>query len=212
MSGGGRTNRILAGDEAGDVGLALQKHASSHFVFGLIGTDDPDGLRATMADLRRTSGLPASFEFAFNDLTAHRLRREVLRVVAAQPFNAWALVLDKARFPTSWPRSSGLDVYVRSLTELVLRIGEEECQGACLLLDEFGSANHVRAAVRRSVRDTPMRHRLRKVLFRPSSDDSLIQVADLVAGSVLRCYGHGDCDAFGILASRIVAVHRVREE
>lgn len=192
MSQEGRTNRVLAGDEAGDVGLSLERQASSHFVHGLIGTDAPEELRAAMAQLRQTAGLPATFDFAFNDLTSHRLRREVLHVAVVQPFSAWAVVLDKARLPPSWSGSSGHQVYVRCLTELVKRIGVEECEGACLVLDEFGPSRQMHAAVRRSLRDTDMPVRFRKVSFRPSGDDSLIQVADLVAGSVLRCYGRRD--------------------
>lgn len=88
-----------------------------------------------------------------------------------------------------------LDFYVYFVTELIRMIPPEKREGATLILDEFGSAAQVRTELRRfmSARDIP-RH-FKRVLVKRSRSEPLIQVADLVAGAILRRDTKGDADA-----------------
>lgn len=85
----------FAGDEAGDVSFAFDKGASRYFVVAVIATPTPDLLRQLLADLRKESGLPSHYEFAFHSLSSERLRRRVLTALAEADFESWALIADK---------------------------------------------------------------------------------------------------------------------
>lgn len=103
-----------------------------------------------------------------------------------------------------------LDFYVYFVTELIRLIPPEKREGATLILDEFGSAERVRTELRRImlVRDIP-RH-FKRVLVKRSRSESLIQVADLVAGSILRRDTRADADAFDYLSKKVKQILEYR--
>ncbi len=200
----------FAGDEAGDVSFAFDKGATRYFVVAVIATPDPDGLRQLLADLRKDSGLRADYEFRFHSLSSARLRQRVFSALAQADFESWALIADKTTLPDSFKVMPRLDFYVYFVTELIRLIPSAKREGATLILDEFGSASKMQTELRRfmTVRNIP-RH-FKRVLVKRSRSESLIQVADLVAGSVLRRDTREDADAFGYLENKVKQILEIR--
>lgn len=200
----------FAGDEAGDVSFAFEKGASRYFVVAMIATASPDALRQVLAEVRKDSGLDARYEFSFHTLSSSKLRQRVLGALAEAEFESWVLIADKTTLPDSFKVMHRLDVYLYFLTELIQLIPAEKRDNAILILDEFGSAETLRRELRRfmTVREIP-RH-FRKVEVRRSRSESLIQVADLVAGSILRRDTKDDAEAFDYLKPRIKKVLEFR--
>ena len=64
----------FAGDEAGDASLNFKKGASRYFVLAVVATQDADGLRAVLENLRTQENFSQHFEFHFNSLTSAKLR------------------------------------------------------------------------------------------------------------------------------------------
>lgn len=175
----------FAGDESGDTSFSFGKGASRYFVTAVIATNDPEGLRNLLAELRQKSGLVQSYEFKFHDLTSTALRERTFSVLAKAPFESWGLIVDKTTLPDTYRLMSSLDFYLYFVTELIREIPEEKRTGATLILDEFGSVKQMRTELRRVLKIRSIQPLFKRLLIKRSRSESLIQIADLIAGSLL---------------------------
>ncbi len=196
----------LAGDESGDVSFSFEKGASRYFVYAIIATAYPDVLRQRLTELRQQASLPAHYEFAFNSLSAASLRKRVFVSLAEANFEGWAVIVDKTTLPDSFRVMAGLEFYLYFVTELLQMVPEQKRNGATLILDEYGSPTRVRSELRRimAIRDIP--RQFKRIQIRRSWSEPLIQVADLVAGAILRRDSKGDADAFDYIAGHMQQV------
>jgi hypothetical protein len=193
----------FAGDEAGDVSLNFEKGASRYFVPVLISTQTPDILRETLADLRQSLGLRDTHEFKFHKMTDASIRNRVFETLAHANFQAWGLVVDKTRLPKIFDNTDSLTTYTHFITELLDMIPAELQKDATLILDEFGSTPDFRTELRRAMIKRQMPRLFKRVIIRPSNRESLIQIADLVAGAIMRRDSQHDTDAFDIISRKI---------
>jgi len=194
----------FAGDEAGDVSFAFTKGASRYFVVAVVATPEPDELRAVVEKVRRDSGLPQTYEFSFHALTSARLRQRVFTALGAAYFDAWALIVDKTTLPEPFRLfMSGLDVYLYFVSELIRQIPAEKRAGATLILDEFGDPYETRDGLKRVMKAREIKHGFQRISVRRSKSESLIQIADLVAGSILRRDTHNETGAYDRIAGKI---------
>jgi len=200
----------FAGDEAGDVGFNFRKGASRYFVATLIGTRSPDSLRQLLGDLRQRSRLPATYEFKFHALSSAALRERVFSALAQADFEAWAVVVDKPSLADVFKTMNGLEFYLYFMTELLSSIPAKKRQNATLILDEFGSTPNLRIELRRIMDARGVPRQFKRVLIRSSARESLIQVADLVAGSILRRDAKNDSGAFEYVAQKMINVLEYR--
>jgi hypothetical protein len=196
----------FAGDEAGDVSFNFGKGASRYFVMAVIATDEPQNLRQILVDLREKSGLPASYEFSFHALSSALLRQRVLRALQQADFEAWALVVDKTTLTEPFKSMRRLDFYLFFITELLQSIPAEQREKATLLLDEFGGEPDLSLEFRRYMKRRNIPRHFSRVLTRRSKSEPLIQVADLVAGAVLRRDAQHDSEAFDMLQAKYQSV------
>lgn len=193
----------FAGDEAGDVGFAFGKGASRYFVVAVIATRNPDGLRRRLADLRDRAHLPANFDFHFNSLASAKLRTMIFSMLGRADFEAWAVAADKTSLSDTFKLMSGLDVYLFFVSELIRLIPAKKREGGIMLLDEFGDPKATRAELKRVMKARSIEHGFRRIAMRRSQSESLIQVADLVAGAILRRDAHKQSAAFGEISGKI---------
>ncbi len=193
----------FAGDEAGDVSLNFEKGASRYFVPAFIATQSPDLLRETLADLRQALGLSVTHEFKFHKMASAEIRNRVFSTLAHADFEAWALIVDKTRLPKIFETTESLEIYTHFMTELLGVIPPELQKDATLILDEFGSTPDLRTELRRTMIKRHMPRLFKRVIVRSSDRESLIQVADLVAGSIMRRDAQNDSDAFDIISRKI---------
>ena len=196
----------FAGDESGDVSFSFEKGATRYFVIALIATDTPEILRSQLAELRQQVNLPPQYEFSFNSLSSRPLRRRVFETLAKAEFQAWAVVVDKVILPDSFKVMPSLDFYLYFVTELLRVIPENLRNEATLILDEFGSPGRVHRELRRvmAVRGIP-RH-FKHIQIKRSQSEPLIQVADLVAGAILRRDSKSDSDAYDYIQKLVYQV------
>jgi len=161
-------------------------------------------------DLRQRSGLPADYEFSFNALSSAPLRRRVFAALAGADFEGWAVVVDKTTLPDPFKVMRRLDFYLYFVTELMRLIPSAKREGATLILDEFGSASQVRTELRRfmKVRDIP--RQFKRILIKRSKSESLIQIAGLMAGAILRRDAKGDVGAYDYVAGKLQRVLEFR--
>jgi hypothetical protein len=193
----------FAGDEAGDVSFKFEKGASQYFVVTVIATKSPDDLRDLLADIRQKAHLPQGFDFHFNSLASAKLRNLLFSSLANAKFEAWAIVVDKSNLPDTFKLMSGLDVYLYFVSELIRQIPTEKRSGGTLILDEFGYPQQTKDELKRIMKAREISHNFRRISIRRSQSESLIQVADLVAGAILRRDSRKQSDAYDVIERKI---------
>ena len=193
----------FAGDEAGDVSFTFRKGASRYFVVTVIATHEPDNLRDVLIDIRKKAFLPAKFDLHFNGLASEKLRKLVFSSLHVADFEAWAIIVDKTNLPDPFKLMSGLDVYLYFVSELIRQIPAEKRAGGTLIMDEFGNPTQTRDELKRVMKMRAIVHGFRRIIVRRSQSESLIQVADLVAGAILRRDAHKQSSAFDEIAGKI---------
>lgn len=196
----------FAGDEAGDVSFNFGKGASRYFVMAVIGTTEPVRLRQTLTDVREELKLPAAYEFSFNEMTSARLRERTFTALRRADFEAWALIVDKTLLPKPFIIFRRLDFYLFCITELLQSIPVEQREKATLILDEFGGEPELPLQFRRYMKRREIPRHFSRVLTKRSKSEPLIQVADLMAGAVLRRDTQNDSEAFDMVASKFNSV------
>ena len=193
----------FAGDEAGDVSFNFEKGASRYFVPAFIATQHPDTLREVLADLREELGFRETHEFKFHKMTSAEIRNRVFSTLARADFEAWGLVVDKTRLPKIFETTENIEIYTHFITELLGIIPAEKQRNATLILDEFGSTPDLRTELRRTMIKRHMPRLFKRVIVRSSHRESLIQVADLVAGAIMRMDSQNDSEAFDMISRKI---------
>jgi hypothetical protein len=196
----------FAGDESGDASFSFGKGASRYFVVAVVATEDPDSLRNQLANVRHISGLPAAYEFKFHDLSSTNLRKRTFSTLAEAQFDSWAIIVDKTILPDSYKLMSSLDFYLYFVTELIRSIPVAKREGATLILDEFGSVNQLRTEMRRVLKIRGISSRFKRVLIKRSRSESLIQIADLVAGSIYHRDSKSGSETFELIQNKLCKI------
>jgi hypothetical protein len=193
----------FAGDESGDTSFNFERGASRYFVITVIATQSPDNLRVLLEKLRQESGLAQNYEFGFRKLSAERLRNRVFSALSQANFDAWAILVDKAKLAEAYKGMSGLDFYLYFVTELIARIPSEKRAGGTLILDEYGYPDQTKEELKRILKARNITHGFRRISIRRSQSEPLIQIADLVAGSIWRRDTHNDTGAYEMIERKI---------
>lgn len=193
----------FAGDESGDTSFNFERGASRYFVITVIATQSPDNLRVLLEKLRQESGLAQNYEFGFRKLSAERLRNRVFSALSQANFDAWAILVDKAKLAEAYKGMSGLDFYLYFVTELIARIPSEKRAGGTLILDEYGYPDQTKEELKRILKARNIAHGFRRISIRRSQSEPLIQIADLVAGSIWRRDTHNDTGAYEMIERKI---------
>jgi len=201
----------FAGDEAGDFSFNFKKGASRYLVVAVIATPEPDALRELIRSIREENRLSSSFEFGFNNISSTQLRQRVFTALRSANFEAWALIADKTTLPDTFKVfMSGLDAYAYFISEVIRHIPLEKRMGATLILDEFGNPEKTREEIRKIFKKLNLKHGFNRISMRRSQQEALIQIADLVAGSILRRDAHNQSEAYGMIAGKIVELIEYR--
>jgi hypothetical protein len=192
--------RYAFGDEAGETGFRFEQGSSRFFVVALVLIDDPQTLREQIEQLKWELGVSARYEFKFNK-TSKRFRLAFFSMIRNAEFQARALVVDKQKLASHWQRLDKLSFYVCFVTELVFMISPVIWRDTYLILDRFGQHRETVRRVRQSIKD----HRLglKGILAKRSEGEPLIQLADMIAGALFRCYSTGDPTYIDMVASKV---------
>lgn len=197
---------VFAGDEAGDTSFRFERGASRYFVVALIGTAHPDQLRRILDDLKTQNNLPVDFEFKFHRLSSKRLRQALWSALNAANFQAWVVVVDKSSLPDLLRIMPPSTFYAYFLNEAVQLAPEGLREKAPLRLDEFDRAGKTLSEFKRVAHQRGLRYGFRHIRAVRSRSEALVQVADLVAGAVLRHYDRGESEGFIRLTGKIKAL------
>lgn len=99
-----------------------------------------------------------------------------------------------------------MEFYLYFVTELLRAVPDQTRSGATLILDEFGSPARVRNELRRVMAIRGIPRQFKRVQVKRSKSEPLIQIADLVAGAILRRDSKGDVGAYDYIADNMQQV------
>lgn len=200
----------FAGDESGDVSFSFRKGASTYFVVTVIAARH-EIVANLLTELRSRSGLPATYEFSFHRLSSAALRKRVFSALADADFEAWAVVINKHQLPDAFRIMKPIEFYLYFVAEVIRLIPAAKREGATLLMDEFGSPAQLSAELRRVLKARAIPRHFKQIIAKRSKSEPLIQVADLVAGALLRCFAQDDSETFEMIQGKLQAIVEFRE-
>jgi len=192
----------LAGDESGDISFNFRKGSTLYFVISIIATDQPEKLRQYLLDIRSEAYLSDMFEFSHHSLSS-RLRERTFASLAKVQFNAWGIVINKTILPDAFRIMQPLEFYLFFVSELIRSIPAEMRRGSTLVMDEFSAATRLPVELRRILRVRKVPFLFKRVIAKRSKSESLIQIADLVAGSIYRCWAKDETTSYDMISSKL---------
>lgn len=201
-------------DESGDAGFRVADGSSPLFCIASVIFDDPDSITTTeciIASLRQRLHLRANHEFHFTK-EPHHIRLAFCQAVAVCPYRIRAIVIDKQRIYSPKLRNSADEFYQFAAAQL-LEHNFETITSANVYIDGSMNRNlktHLRQVLNRETR------LVQSIKFYDSRENSIIQLADMAAGSIARSYKRSkkDCREYrkilSYLGVRLQASHRHR--
>ena len=196
-------------DDSGDPGFKLTNGSSRYFVIACVIFDDNLDAEETALKIkryRRSLGWSDEREFKFNKLT-QRLRLDFLQEVAVAPFRVRAIVVDKSKIHSQTLRTDKNSFYNFIIKEVLSHSGGH-IQNANIRLDGHEDRAYKRAASS-YFRTQVASGTIKDVRFVDSKTNNLIQLADMVAGSLLR---NQQADKTDHATYRSVIAKRIEDE
>lgn len=175
-------------DESGDPGLKINAGSSRYFIVALVAFEDREEALAVddrIALLRKEQKFPARFEFHFNKMKP-AYRRMFLEAVAPYNFFYFGVVIDKAKLTESFKES----IY-KYACGLLLENAKPRLNNAIVIVDGSESKrfrHELKSYLIRRLKDDSGKCFIKKVRILDSTTTNLLQLADMVVGSVARSF------------------------
>jgi hypothetical protein len=182
-------------DDSGDPGFRLDKGSSPFFVIALvIFDDDLDAERTSLRikETRRELNLSDSYEFKFNKSNKN-IKMTFIDKVTIFNFRIRAIVVDKNKIISPRFHSEKEDFYNFVIMQ-VLKNNNGKLKKAKLYFDSRGERairDQLRVYLSREL-DNKTKKIFRELKFENSKNNTLIQLADMVAGSIYAYYTNKD--------------------
>ena len=172
-------------DDSGDPGLV--KSSTSHFIVAavlVVERENLNNLIVALDGFRAGLGWNEQHELKFNS-AKKSIILNLLKFLQRFEFKAYAAVMDKTRITTKPQLASDESLYLYSIKEL-LRL---ELSEPVIFIDGVTDKKHIQRT--RTYLRQALKHQgvvASKIRFVDSRKDVLIQLADVVAGSIARSY------------------------
>ncbi len=183
---------ILFIDDSGDAGFKLSKGSTEFFVIAMVIFDDEleaEKAAVSIKEFRRSLGWTDNREFRFYKLSRD-LRLQFLKAVNPFGFRVRALVVDK-KIVRSPELKSKKDRFYAYFIKEALKHSDGRIMNAKIKIDGSGDRvfrKNFLTYLRREL-NTDQREIMKHCKLVDSSGNVLIQLADIVAGSINRSYG-----------------------
>jgi len=176
-------------DDSGDPGFKLDKGSSSHFVIAMIIFDDDLEAEKTaveIKELKRKIGFSDNTEFRFFK-TKNKYKIEFLKTIVKFKFRIRCLTVDKSKIYSDELKNNKNSFYAYFIKE-VLKNNDDTIIDAKIRLDGGGNRIFRKSFITYLRRELNSRDRkiMRNFKMVDSKKDVLIQMADMIAGSINR--------------------------
>jgi hypothetical protein len=187
-------------DESGDPGFNFAKGASEYFVMAMADFENKDAVLKTTQNIERLrSRLKMRGEFRFSQNIAF-VRQAFFDSVLDCDFTIFATVVHKTRLPAPVP-----NFYNDTLRRL---LDASQVQEANIVLDGKNSKNLTNKL--KSYLKKECLYPIQRLRLKDSRKDSLLQLADMVAGAIMRVYSRQDDTYFNLIRPKIKILLEVK--
>lgn len=199
-------------DDSGDPGFKIDKGSSLVFVIACVVFDDEleaEKTAVAIKELRRDLKFPNSVEFKFSK-SSKEIRVRFLRVVNNYKFNIRCLVIEKRVIHSQKLRSNKNSFYSYAV-KLLLEHNGGSILDAKIRIDGSGDRifrKSFTAYLRKQLNSSQTKV-MRDCKLVDSKSNVLIQMVDMVAGSIRRSYEPEKTDKY--IYKKIVAKHIIDE-
>jgi hypothetical protein len=184
-------------DDSGDPGFKIKQGSSQAFVICCVVFDDnleAEKCAVAIKELRRALKKSDNFEFKFNKCSKP-YRVKFLETVKSFKFRIRAIVMTKENLYSDELKNSKTSFYNYTI-KTVLKHSSGKIKNAKVRLDGHGDKifrRELLSYLRRSLDDAD-KEMIKNLRFRDSGRDVLIQLADMIAGSINRTTQKGKND------------------
>ncbi|PIQ68034.1 MAG: hypothetical protein COV91_06155 [Candidatus Taylorbacteria bacterium CG11_big_fil_rev_8_21_14_0_20_46_11] len=195
-------------DDSGDAGFKLGKGSSRFFVIVLVIFDDEleaEKTAVAIKELRRELGFPEDVEFKFFK-SKHTVRERFLQTVSRFQFRARCLVVDKQKIHSEELRNNKNSFY-SYIIKMVLKHSDGSIFDAKVKVDGSGDRVFRRNFLTylRKELNTDEKKIMSHCRLVDSKSNVLIQMADMIAGTIRRSYDTDKKD--GVVLKNIIKKH-----
>ncbi|MBI5651998.1 MAG: DUF3800 domain-containing protein [Chloroflexi bacterium] len=194
---------LFAGDESGNLSFAFSQGGTPYFVLALVGFEDPNQVYARVEQFRRARGLVRR-EFSFHEIKSQRLKERLLQFLATLPLTAWVLVVKKADLAEPYRLMPNKTLYAFFLSEAIAQIPPLYRKKRNLILDEYDSSGELFLELGRLFKTRGIERGFKKIVAKRSSSETLIQIADLIAGATFRKFTKGNDRYFDLIRDQVI--------
>jgi hypothetical protein len=191
-------------DDSGDPGLGVK--SSPVFVIALVVFDDTliaEETSLAIKKLRRELKFPDTVEFKFHK-SRLPIKRRFLETVTKYPFRIRAIVVEKGRVREKF-KGTDKETFFNHIVMTVLRNTNGAVKNAKLHFDSRGERkirNELRVYLSREL-DNNAKNIFRDLKFIDSKRDTLVQLADMIAGTIGAYYKGSNKELFLLIKKRI---------
>ncbi|NIM46806.1 MAG: DUF3800 domain-containing protein [Candidatus Aenigmarchaeota archaeon] len=191
MSKKAQINQLVFIDDSGDPGFKIEKGSSKTFVIACIIFDDyleAEKAAVVIKELRRSLKFPETTEFRFNK-SSKKTRLAFLNEVSKYKFRTRAIVMEKSII-RSGELKRKKETFYQFAIKMVLKHNFGTIKNARVKLDGHGERIFRRKMTTylRKELNTAERKIIDNLKFVDSRNNVLIQLADIVAGSINRSF------------------------
>jgi hypothetical protein len=195
-------------DDSGDAGFKLDRGSSRFFVIVLVIFDDEAEAEKTavaIKELRRNLGFPEDVEFKFFK-SKHATREKFLKTINSFRFRVRCLVIDKKTIYSDELRNNKNSFY-SYIIKMVLEHNDKSIIDAKVKIDGSGDRIFRRNFLTylRKELNTNDKKVIKNCRLVDSKNNVLIQMADMIAGTIRRSYDKDKKD--GSLLKKIIKKH-----
>lgn len=178
-------------DDSGDPGFKLDRGSSKFFVISLVIFDDEleaERVAVAIKELRRALGFPEDAEFKFFK-SRREVRERFLKTINLFKFRVRSLVVNKSVIYSAELRSNKNSFY-SYIIKTVLQYNGDSILNARIKIDGSGSREFRQNFLGYLRRQLNSQHRciIKNCRLVDSRGNVLIQMADMIAGSIRRSY------------------------
>lgn len=187
-------------DESGDCGFKFERGSAQFLVIVAVYIyTKEDEIIQSVELLKSQSGLNVGFEFKFSRCK-NALKQECLTTIAALPLEYKAIVIDKKHLQAPALQYHPHELYCEALRRL-LYDNNPPLEGATVVLDEATAKIHHRE-FHGMLKKYLSKRIVQKVKQARSRSTVMVQVADMIAGSIFRMHEKGDSHWYQMIRSR----------
>lgn len=185
-------------DDSGDPGFKLEKGSSQIFVIGCVIFDDEleaEKTAVAIKELKRKLKFPDDFEFKFNK-SSRKVRENFLKTINPYSFRFRCLIIQKKTVRSEELRRNKKSFYSYAI-KLLLKHNGGSVRDAKIRIDGSGDRNFRRSFVSylRKQLNFAQNKVMRDCKLLDSKENVLIQMADMIVGSIYRSYQKDKSDS-----------------